>query len=65
MITDEQFKKAIEEISDQYEALKDCVWDIGMPISDSDRLLGKIAKFRDTACTALRESHTTKNFDQN
>lgn len=65
MITDEQFKKYIGEISDRYEELKDLVVkhvDTANGIMD---LYGKLAEFRDLTCTALREAHTTKNPQDN
>jgi hypothetical protein len=64
MITDDQFKEAIGKISDHYEKLKDLCRDkIG--VFEADDIIGELAAFRDTACTALRESHVNKNFNQN
>lgn len=34
-------------------------------LSDADELVRMLVKFRDTACMALRDSHTQKNFNQN
>ena len=64
MITEEKFKESINNLSDKYEELKDLVRDkIG--IFESDEIIGKLSEFRDIACIALRESHTTKNFNDN
>jgi hypothetical protein len=65
MITDEQFKKYIDQMSDAYEDLKDHACATMDQITDVMDHYEKLAKFRDIACIALRESHTTKNFDQN
>ena len=64
MITDEQFKDYINKIGDQYEVLKD----LAIEHCNMDGVLsfyGKLAEFRDIACTALRESHTNKKFEDN
>jgi len=64
MITDEKFKEYICKISDQYEALKD----LAVKHCDANGMMefyGKLAEFRDTACIALRDSHTTKNPQNN
>ncbi len=65
MITDEQFQNYINQLSEAYEDLKNHVC-MGMPrtvdVMDSYE---KLAKFRDIACTALRESHINKNFTSN
>lgn len=66
MITDEQFKKYISQLSDSYENIKDIAqrgdYFITPTVQD---MLGELSNFRDIACTALRESHTTKNFEDN
>jgi hypothetical protein len=65
MITDEQFKDYIGKMSDIYESVKDKVY-LSVPVAtDAMDIIGFIAEFRDIACTALRESHTTKNFEDN
>lgn len=64
MISEEQFKKYIGQISDAYEDLKSHACQT-MGVNDMMDHYEKLAKFRDIACIALRESHTTKNFDQN
>lgn len=66
MITDIQFQAAIEQLSDEYEAIKDTIY-MNMHVIDpkTQELLGKVAQFRDTACSALRASHIIQNFDQN
>ncbi len=65
MITDEKFSEFIGTLSDQYEELKDIVVKHVDSTNAMMDLLGKLAEFRDAACTALRESHTTKNFEDN
>jgi hypothetical protein len=68
MISDEKFKKYIHELSDIYELLKDAVYgheEITVLHPDTQKVMELIVKFRDTACIALRESHTTKNFEDN
>lgn len=64
MITDEKFKDYINQINDAYEDLKDhaCAT---MGANDMMDHYEKLANLRDICCAALRESHTTKNFDQN
>jgi|GEM_PF-2954648 len=64
-ISDEKFKKYIEQISDQYEELKDLVIKHVDSAEGMMDLYGKLADFRDTASIALRDSHTTKNFENN
>lgn len=64
MITDEKFSEYIDKIGEQYEALKD----LALKNCDFNGMMefyGKLAELRDTACTALRESHITKNFEDN
>lgn len=66
MITEEQFTAHIEQISDEYEAIKDQIYgafNVAHPATGV--LLDMITKFRDTCCIALRESHVTKNFNDN
>lgn len=66
MITDQQFKDYINQISDSYEKIKDIAqrgdYFITPTVQD---MLGELSNFRDIACTALREAYITKNFDQN
>lgn len=65
MITDEQFENYIKQLSDAYEDLKDHVC-AGTPrTTDIMDSYEKLAKFRDIACTALREAHINKNFTSN
>lgn len=65
MITDKQFAEYITKIGDQYEELKDLVvWHVN-DANATMTLFGKLAEFRDTACIALREAHTNKNFNDN
>jgi len=65
MITDEQFQKYIGQMSDAYESIKDSVYASVPRTTDAMDINDKLAKFRDIACIALRESHTTKNFGDN
>lgn len=66
MITEQEFIEAINKLSDEYEAIKDTIY-MNMHVIDpkTQELLGKLAQFRDTACTALRASHVTQNFKSN
>lgn len=64
MITEAQFIKAIEDIGNQYEAIKDMVYSKCDTLDAMD-INEQLAKFRDIACIALRESHTTQNFNNN
>jgi len=66
MLNDKEFQAYIGQMSDQYEAIKDVIY-TNCHITDShvQDMLGKLAAFRDTACTALRESHINKNFTDN
>jgi len=63
MITDDQFKNYINQLSDIYEKLKDLVNSSALhPLSkQSGDILGEISNFRDIACTALRDAHINKN----
>lgn len=65
MITEEQFINYIEQMSDVYENIKDSVYAFVPRTTDAMDINEKLAKFRDIACTALRASHTTKNFEDN
>lgn len=66
MITDEQFKDYIGQIGDSYERMKDIVQGSEIGWTDlSGKIIGELQTLRDTACQALRDSHTQKNFDQN
>ena len=67
MITEEQFKNYIGQLSDKYEELKDLIVVSDLPTfgKQANDLLGAVSEFRDIACTALRESHTNKNFKSN
>lgn len=67
MITDEQFSNYINQISDSYEKIKDLVQGSELHImsKDTQNILGEVSNFRDIACTALRDSHVQKNFNQN
>jgi hypothetical protein len=65
MITDEKFKEYIGKIGEQYEELKDLACKHADSMAGTLELYGKLAEFRDTACIALRESHTTKNYGDN
>lgn len=67
MITEEQFKAYIGQISDSYEAGKDAVYrsELGILSPDAQAIIKCLVQLRDIACTALRESHTTKNFNDN
>lgn len=60
MITDKQFDKAISDMSDVYEQIKDSVYAACPRTTDAMDINEKLAKFRDIACIALRESHTNK-----
>jgi hypothetical protein len=64
MITEKQFIEYINNLSDEYEAIKDEIYSTIGPI-EGDKLIGLVVKFRDTACTALRASHVNKNFNNN
>jgi hypothetical protein len=60
MITDEQFENYINQLSDAYEDLKDHVCAAMPRTIDVMNSYEKLAKFRDIACTALREAHNSK-----
>lgn len=64
MITEDQFIKTIEDIGNQYEAVKDMVY-AKCDTFDAMDINEQLAKFRDIACSALRESHLTQNFNNN
>lgn len=65
-ISEEQFKKYINELSDSYEKIKDIAQagDYFMT-KETQAMLKEVSNFRDIACTALRAAHTTNNFNQN
>jgi hypothetical protein len=69
MITDEQFKDYIDKLSDSYESIKDLVYAKGSPLNPLGKtaqgIIEELSNFRNIACTALREAHTTKNFNDN
>lgn len=65
MISDELFQKYINDMSDVYEDIKDSVYTAVPRTVDAMDINEKLAKFRDIACMALRESHTTKNPQSN
>ncbi len=66
MITDEQFKYYICQISDSYERLKDTIHTSEISMTDlSEKIFTEIQVLRDLACIALRASHTTKNPQDN
>lgn len=65
MITDEQFTAYITKMGEQYEDLKDFIVKSVNSTDEIFILFGKLAQFRDTACIALREAHTNKNFNDN
>lgn len=67
MITDDKFKNYIGQMSDSYEKLKDLVYggELNILGKTAQDILAEVGNFRDIACTALRDSHTQKNFDQN
>lgn len=66
MITDDQFKEYINQLSDSYKKIKDIAqkgdYFITPTVQD---MLGELSNFRDIACTALRNSHVNKNFNDN
>jgi hypothetical protein len=64
MISDTQFTDYIQTLSDDYEDIKDYIFK-HVDYNIAGDLLDKIAFFRDCACTALRESHCTENFEHN
>lgn len=67
MITDEQFKSYIDQLSDSYEKIKDYVYASSLNVTgpSAQNILGELSNFRDVACTALRDSHINKNFHNN
>lgn len=66
MITDDQFSDYINQLSDSYEKIKEIAqrgdYFITPTVQD---MLGELSNFRDIACTALRDAHINKNFNQN
>lgn len=67
MITDKQFQGYIGQISDNYEACKDAIYssDLNILSPEAQAIIKNLVMLRDVACVALRESHTTKNFEAN
>lgn len=66
MITEEQFKDYINKLSDSYEKIKNIAQKGDYFITPTvQNMLGELSNFRDIACTALRESYVTKNFNDN
>lgn len=65
MITEKQFQDYIGQLSDSYEEIKNAVYLTTHRTTDAMDINEKLAKFRDIACTALREAYITKNFGDN
>lgn len=66
MITEQEFKEYINQLSDSYEKIKDIAQSGDYFITPTvQNMLGELSNFRDIACTALREAYITPNYDQN
>jgi hypothetical protein len=66
MISDEKFAGYIGQLSEQYEEFKDAIRrSVNVLSPECQDLINRLVDFRDTACKALRDSHTTADPGQN